>query len=401
MEDENMIKKKILTGALAAMMLIGTVGCGSAGNKYEKAVNVSSSARTDNSHLAGATEAAAVYEDYDYEMADENYSYSKSDGLAGASSAVAPESASSESGSSDSDSTTPTLSEIDTEKLVYHCDLNFDTENYDNSIAELKNLMNKYGAFLEYENERNNAGYGNTPSLRIYNATIRIPSENYQVFLDSTGNIGELMYKCQDVDNLSQEYSDLTAELEVLETKRDSYIAMMKEAKTLDDMESLLMIDERLTEVEVSINRIKTRMRNINNDVAYSYITVNISEVREYEDPVPETFGQRVSQAFKDGWKHFKEACQNFVIWAAENIIAIGIFIIIILTIWFAFLRKPVKAFRAKRRAAKAAKKAAKAAAAQNATVQNEASQNADAQNPTTQNTTASSAEAQNTDSNK
>ena len=122
------------------------------------------------------------------------------------------------------------------------------------------------------------------------------------------------------------------------------------------------MIDQRLTEVEVSINRIKSRLNNINNDVAYSYITIAIVEVREYEAPEPETFGQRVSQAFKDGWKNFKEGCQNFVIWAAENIIGLGIFLAIILIVWFALLRKPVKALRANLRASKAAKKAAKAA---------------------------------------
>jgi hypothetical protein len=177
------------------------------------------------------------------------------------------------------------------------------------------------------------------------------------------GNVGELMNKCQDVQNLSQEFSDLSSELEVLEAKRDSYIAMMKEAKTLDDMESLLMIDERLTEVEVSINQIKTRLNSINNDVAYSYITVTISEVKEYEDPAPETFGERVAQGFKNGWENFVGGCQNLVIWAAEHVIGLGIFLVILLTIWFALLRKPVKAFRARRRAAKAAKKAAKAAA--------------------------------------
>ena len=44
--------------------------------------------------------------------------------------------------------------------------------------------------------------------------------------------------------------------------------------------------------------------------------------------------------------------------------IGLGIFFVILLTIWFVLLRKPVKAFRARRRAAKAAKKAAKVAEA-------------------------------------
>jgi hypothetical protein len=346
-----MIKKKIFIGLVAAMMLTGTAGCGNSPLDKHVGANSTLSANTRATYGAEATEAAIYYDDAAGMDAEESF---KGGVNSNASEQVSDTGA----------DTTNQLSEIDTEKLVYHCDMYFDTENYIDSVNELKNLMNQYGAFLEYENERNNGGYGNTPSLHIYNATIRIPSENYQDFLDNMGNVGELMNKCQDVQNLSQEFSDLSSELEVLEAKRDSYIAMMKEAKTLDDMESLLMIDERLTEVEVSINQIKTRLNSINNDVAYSYITVTISEVKEYEDPAPETFGERVAQGFKNGWENFVGGCQNLVIWAAEHVIGLGIFLVILLTIWFALLRKPVKAFRARRRAAKAAKKAAQAAAA-------------------------------------
>lgn len=360
-----MFKKKLIAGLAITMMMSAATGCGN--NKSDSStmyLGKNSGNYSDNYAYAAATEAAADYEYY----YDDDVAMNESSDEMIYEGAQVPESedykgvSSTKSESGDSDSSTTTLDQINTEKLVYHCDLTFDTENYNDSINQLKSLMNQYGAFLEYENERNNSGYGNNSDLHIYNATIRIPVGNYQTFLDSMGNIGDLKNKCQDVQNLSQEYTDLNAELEVLEAKRDSYISMMKEAKTLDDMESLLMIDERLTEVEVSINRIKSRLNNINNDVAYSYITISIVEVREYEAPEPENFGQRVSQAFKDGWKNFKEGCQDFVIWAAENIIGLGIFLAIILIIWFALLRKPVKALRARIRANKASKKAAKAA---------------------------------------
>lgn len=378
-----MFKKKLIAGLAIAMMMSATTGCGSNRTKSDAAYLGSSNSYN---YGAAATEAAV---EYDYEYTDE-VAYESGDSYDEPGAGVS--STKSEAGDGN---TTTTLDKINTEKLVYHCDLTFDTENYNESISQLKSLMNQYGAFLEYENERNNGGYGTDSNLHIYNATIRIPVEHYQTFLDSMGNIGDLKNKCQDVQNLSQEFSDLNAELEVLEAKRDSYISMMKEAKTLDDMESLLMIDQRLTEVEVSINRIKSRLNNINNDVAYSYITIAIVEVREYEAPEPETFGQRVSQAFKDGWKNFKEGCQNFVIWAAENIIGLGIFLAIILIVWFALLRKPVKALRANLRASKAAKKAAKAAVNNTAAANTAVSENAD-NNENTDNTAAAEAETDN-----
>ena len=354
-----MIKKKIMIGLVMAMMISGIAGCGSRAsaerNKYSG----------DNYSYAAATEAAAEYdyESYDYELADEGGAYYEENSVSAGSGI------SDSKGINMSDDTTNTLPEINTEKLVYRCTCTYETTAYDDSKNSLKTLISSYNGFIENEDEYTTRT--NNPSVYFYTATIRVPSQNYQAFLDNSGSLGELISKTQNVSNLSQEYNDLSAELEILEAKRTSYISMMKEAKSLNDMESLLMVDERLTDVEISINQIKTRMNSINNDVAYSYITVSIKEVREYEDPVPETFSQRISQAFKNGWKNFVEGCQNFVIWAAENIIGIVIFIVILLAIYFSLIRKPLKAIRESLRVKKAAKKAAKAAANANSNISN------------------------------
>ncbi len=356
MVKKYLFKKTILSSMMAAMLLV-PVGCGKKNDLKSAANNYSY--ETNLSMTQAATEAS--FENYDVggeeyyteDMPEEEfYDEAESNGMSDTSRAA------------DSGNTTTTLPTLDAEKLIYRCSVRFDTLDYKSSITNLKKLINDNNAFIENENEYTSGGHGTTPVLYNYSATIRVPSENYQTFLDNSGSIGELLNKSQNVTNLTQEYNDLGAELEVLETKRSSYLEMMKEAKTLDDMESLLMIDERLTEVEVSINRIKTRMNSINNDVAYSYIDITIAEVREYEEPVPETFGERISQAFKNGWADFKNACQNFVIWAAENVIGLSILIVCVVLFWLLVLRKPVKRLRASLKAKKAARKAANAAAA-------------------------------------
>lgn len=197
-----MRKKKILIGLVMAMMIAGTTGCGnhkSDRNSSEAVYFGNSASNKSASYAAAATEASA---DWECGLSDGEFEYSPESAYNGVSS---------EARSVETDDTTNTLSQIDTEKLVYRCDMQFDTEDYNSSINELKNLMNKYGAFLEYENEWNNGGSKNTPSLHNYNATIRIPVENYQAFLDGIGNLGDLKNKSQNVENLSQEYSDLSA----------------------------------------------------------------------------------------------------------------------------------------------------------------------------------------------
>ena len=128
-----MRKKKILIGLVMAMMIAGTTGCGnhkSDRNSSEAVYLGNSASNKSASYAAAATEASA---DWECGLSDGEFEYSPESAYNGVSS---------EARSVETDDTTNTLSQIDTEKLVYRCDMQFDTEDYNSSINELKNLMN-------------------------------------------------------------------------------------------------------------------------------------------------------------------------------------------------------------------------------------------------------------------
>lgn len=371
---KNTIGKRISTVALVTAMMLATAACGSS----EKSSDDSRKESANNLFGAEATTTAAFYEeDYDYEDYEDESSVSgvTSSKQAMAAGATADYAENEAPTGSESGNTTTSLTKIDADKLVYRCNLSFETTEYDASIQRLQSLIRQYGGFLEYENVSENGPYGKDGrSLYSYNATIRIPSASYNDFINNTGDIGDLKNKNHNVENLSAEYTDLSAQLEVLETKHASYLEMMKEAKKLDDMESLLMVDDRITQVEIEINRIKSRMNSINNDVAYSYITVLIDEVKEYEEAPAESFGDRVSRGLRDGWEDFVEGLKDFVVNVSENLPRIIIAIVIIVLCYIFIIRKLLRLAgvptRKERKARREAKKAANAETEKTADVQ-------------------------------
>ena len=372
---KNTIGKKIGVFAIVTAMMLGTAACGSDVSSDKK-----KKSNEQRNMFAAETTTAAFNVDEDYEPSESfDEESAKVSGMASnqamGDEAVTEAPAPEEKSGNENENTSATLQKIDTEKLVYQCNLSFETTEYDASVQKLQNLIRQYGGFLEYENVSeydDYAGDRKTKGKRyIYNATVRIPSGSYESFVNGTEDLGDLKSKNHNVQNFSSEYTDLSAQLEVLEAKHASYIEMMKEAKSLNDMESLLMVDDRITDVEIEINRIKSRMNNINNDVAYSYVYVNIAEVKEYEEVVedPETFGERVSQGLKDGWKRFKEGVQDFVVDCSENLPRIIIAIVIIVLCYIFIIRKLLRLAGVptgkERKAKKAAKKAAKQEAKQ------------------------------------
>ncbi len=234
-----------------------------------------------------------------------------------------------------------TAEAIAREMLVYSCSMNVDVLDFEKATDEFKVKMNQYGGFIESENLSDGGSAGrwyneNEQKWHKYTATVRIPSRVYDDFCTAVGELGDLRSKNASVENVSQEYSDLSLTLEIYQKKEDRYLEMLSKAK---DDSSAIVIEEKLAEVQVDIAKIKTRMNQIKTDVAYSYVYVTISEVKEYqEEPVrTDTFVQRLSNTLKDagsGFLGFLEELLFFVIYAAPYLIllALAVFLLVKIT---------------------------------------------------------------------
>ena len=332
-------KKTLLVLACTGLMALS--GCGSSSSHdaamYDSAgsrsLNATKSASKSygggytNSIASAGAEADDAYYEESYESYDE----------------AAAESAESAEDSSDVINKENSTNKIDTEKLIYRCNISLETQDFAGSISTFQQLIKQYDGFVENENTtvRNN-GYGYDNGLGYYTATVRVPSDKYNDFVNSTGDIGNLTNKSQNVTNVSQEYSDLSVELEVLEAQKEDYMEMLKEAKKIEDMDNVILISDKLAQVSTSINQIKTRMNSIDNDVAYSYVDVQISEVREMTEYSEDTFATRFKKEVKQGWYDFGYGCQQFVIWFVANLWGILLFLGIVALIIF-IIKKIIK----------------------------------------------------------
>jgi hypothetical protein len=231
---------------------------------------------------------------------------------------------------------------INTQMLVYSCDMSIDVLEFDKAVDQIHDLINKNNGFIE--NERYSDGgsssqwrYADEEKWKNFYAVIRIPSAQYEDFCKSVESVGDMRSKSASVQNLTTEYSDLKTTLGIYEAKEDRYLDMLKEIK---DQNKAVSIEQELTNIQIEIARIKTRMNNIENDVAYSYINLNVNEVREYtEKPVvkkTDTFGQRLSNTLSGTWSSFLDFLEGalfVIIRVLPYLLLLGIFTFIIVKI--------------------------------------------------------------------
>lgn len=241
---------------------------------------------------------------------------------------------------SDSQTSGSDSAELSTDMLVYSCRLAIDTLDYEKSVQTFRSMLTAAGGFVENENftdgQSSSSSYyiDEQDKNRMYTATVRVPHDKYDEFLNGADQLGDVRSRTSDVQNMGQEYTDLGTTLQIYEAKEKRYIEMLA---TIKDDEHAIAVEKELTELQVQIAKLKSRMSGIRTDVAYSTIEIQIRQVAKYEErSTPErtdTFFQRLGNTVRDTWKHFLiflEALLFFIIRVSPYLVIIVCIIVII-----------------------------------------------------------------------
>lgn len=316
-----MKKKQLLFSILMICFVITAGGCGSGGD------GGSSLSYSEKYDSAGENNAGQDLSGIDDSSGGSSSSTSDD--------AAQPSEEQTEGNGSDTDSST-----VRQDMLVYTCHLSIDTLDYEKSVQTFKQMLSTAGGFVEQENYTDGQSSDpyyieETEKQKCYTATVRVPHDKYDAFLNGADQLGDIRSKSSNVENLSQEYTDLNTSLQIYEAKEKRYIKMLS---TITDDEQAIRVEKELTELQVKIAGIKTRMTEIRTDVDYSTIELQLREVTKYNE-APEqtdTFFQRLGNTVTDTWKNFLvflEAMLFFFIRVLPYAVILCLIVLIILWI--------------------------------------------------------------------
>ena len=98
----------------------------------------------------------------------------------------------------------------------------------------------------------------------------------------------------------------------------------------------MILVEQRLSEVERQLNAYKTDLSAMDKDVQYSTIYIELQEVKRYTEEVVKTpFSEEVKYAFEDAVNSFRNFCKAIVLFVVRYFP----YLIILAVIIFALLR--------------------------------------------------------------
>ena len=183
---------------------------------------------------------------------------------------------------------------LENQKIIYTGDINLETTAFDETVKAVAALAEAKGGYLE-------------------SSTVRVPSAQFQSFLDQAGELAHVTWRNTNLENITETYYDTAGRLKTQQIKLERLQKLLAQA---ENMEDIITIESAISETEWNIEDLSGTLRHYDALVDFATINVHVSEVYKYSDTeeLPENFGDRLSSAMSRGWHSFVNGMEDFAV---------------------------------------------------------------------------------------
>ena len=210
-------------------------------------------------------------------------------------------------------------------KLIRRAELNIQTEQFDQSLEALNQLVNNCGGYFESANLYG-GGRRDAYATRSGEYVVRIPAQQYNLFLSSTGDLGYVNSKTESSEDVGTQYYDTETRLKTQRTKQERLLALLERAETMEDIISL---ENALSDVEYQIEMYSSDLRRYDALINFSTFRIYLNEVRQITEEVGETasLGQRMAAGFQASFRDLGQGFQDLLVWVSYNLFLTAVLI--------------------------------------------------------------------------
>lgn len=182
--------------------------------------------------------------------------------------------------------------------LIYHADVRLKTTTMLHAVARLDSLVRRSNGYLSTATETRADGEWRQET------TIRVPPTQFQQLLSGLAGLGTIEEKKLSTDDITAEHADVAARLQAKRAVERQYTLLLTKAQKIKD---ILDIEEKMGSVREEIEATESRLRTLNDEVAYSTITLTLYQPlpQAVPDAPVVSLGSRTVEAFYGGWQFF------------------------------------------------------------------------------------------------
>jgi hypothetical protein len=179
-----------------------------------------------------------------------------------------------------------------TRKLVKSSEIDFEVKDIHSTTTTIDSLTNVAGGYSSSHTAHDRA---DGPQVR---QVIRVPSDKFDDFITKILRLSErIESKTTTAEDVSETVIDAESRVLTMKDLEKRYRKILTNAKTVEEM---LDVERELGQVRSDIESLEARLHYLNNQVAFSTLTVSYHQV--VERTTNPDFAARISRSLGDGW---------------------------------------------------------------------------------------------------
>jgi len=225
-------------------------------------------------------------------------------------------------------------------KIITTMYIDAQTEDMTTLLQQINGKIGELGGYIEAQEVYNGSSYDSYRYRYAY-ITVRIPADKLHQFVENVSVNANVISENTSIQDVTLTYVATESRIKALETEQTRLLELMEMA---ENMEDLLLIESRLTEVRTELEQVQSALRTYDNQINYSTVHLDLTEVKEYTDTEePETVWQRIAKGFSRSLKDLGEGLTDFFVFLVVGLpyfVLIGIIVVVVVLILRAVRRK-------------------------------------------------------------
>nr|WP_279380651.1 DUF4349 domain-containing protein [Caldicoprobacter guelmensis] len=226
-------------------------------------------------------------------------------------------------------------------KIIRSAYLSMETTEFDRTVNEIIGKVNVYLGYIESSEIQGKPTYQGQVSNRKAHFEIRVPSKSFDSFIGDMVELGNVTSRQIRGEDITAQYLDVEARLKSLRLQEERLLTLLSKAEKLQD---IIELERELSRVRYEIENYTGTLKQWDNMVQYSRISVDVYEVREIkqEKPEPITWGDRIVSGFIKSWESIGKLFGDLIVFLVSAVPYLLILAVIGWTVWYGVKRSRI-----------------------------------------------------------
>ena len=217
-------------------------------------------------------------------------------------------------------------------KLIRSVSISAETDRFDTALNSMKERVTTAGGYIEQFNSSRPSGDSSEAERNAY-IRARIPADRLDEFLGTAFSGVQVTFRSETTQDVTLQYTDIDARERTLRVEQERLMELLAEAQSAD---SLIALEQRLSEIRYEIESLTSQLRLYDNQVQYSTVAINLTEVRTVSATPDDGFLAQFKSGFSRNLENMGIALRNaalFLLTGIPVIVPVAVILILVYSI--------------------------------------------------------------------